>query len=89
MIGKQPLKARHSRPPHPEDYPCSIPKHIAFIMDGNRRWSFREQLSLLAGYRKGCDVLIEIIQEAIKWKIEALTFYAFSTENWQRSPWEI
>jgi undecaprenyl diphosphate synthase len=69
--------------------PSRIPKHIAIIPDGNRRWAKRNLLSIHKGHRQGSDILIHIVKAAIELGIEALTFYAFSTENWARPQLEI
>ena len=67
----------------------TVPSHVAFIMDGNRRWSHAKGLSLTEGYTQGADKLNEIVSIAIKEGINTLTFYAFSTENWHRSEYEV
>ena len=62
----------------------SVPKHIAIIMDGNRRWAANHNLPELEGHRQGLDTLVKISEEAKKMGIEYLTVYALSTENFQR-----
>jgi len=64
-------------------------KHLAIIMDGNKRWSQRENTSLEAAYREGSRRLEEIVQAVQKEKIPFLTLYAFSSENWARPQAEI
>lgn len=64
-------------------------QHIAFIMDGNRRWAKQRGLPVVQGHKKGADVLVEIAKAAEQIGIKYLTVYAFSTENWQRSPDEV
>ncbi len=64
-------------------------QHIAFIMDGNRRWAKKHGLPALAGHRKGAETLVEIAKAAKKIGIKYMTVYAFSAENWQRSPEEV
>ena len=64
-------------------------KHIAFIMDGNRRWAKQRGLPVSQGHKKGADVLIEIAKAAKKMGVKYMTVYAFSTENWQRSEVEV
>ena len=64
-------------------------EHIAIIMDGNGRWAQKRNLPRAAGHKKGAEVVKEIAQEANKRGIKFLTLYAFSTENWQRSPDEV
>lgn len=65
------------------------PKHVAIIMDGNRRWAREKNLPVEYGHIKGAERLREVIQAAIELKIETLTIYSFSTENWKRSKEEI
>ena len=65
------------------------PKHIAIIMDGNRRWAKSNNHSLLEAYEKGLETLNNTIQDCIKLKINYLTVFGFSTENWNRSKKEI
>jgi len=65
------------------------PKHIAIIMDGNRRWAKFNHHSLLEAYEKGLETLNNTIQDCIKLKINYLTVFGFSTENWNRSKKEI
>ena len=63
--------------------------HIAFIMDGNRRWAKKHGLPIVAGHRKGAETLVEIAKAAKNMGIKYMTVYAFSTENWQREPAEV
>jgi len=65
------------------------PKHIAFIMDGNGRWAKERGLSRTAGHRQGIQRVKEIIRAAADLGLEAVTFFAFSTENWNRPKKEI
>jgi undecaprenyl diphosphate synthase len=64
-------------------------QHVAFIMDGNRRWAREHHLPLLAGHTKGYQVMEPLISYAIKKNIAYLTFWAFSTENWNRDKREV
>ena len=67
-----------------------LPTHIAFIMDGNRRWAKRRGLNKMLGHKKGAEVLANIIKELGKInKIKYASFFAFSTENWNREQKEI
>jgi undecaprenyl diphosphate synthase len=59
-------------------------KHVAIIMDGNGRWGIKYKGSRNLGHRAGLDTIEEIIKETIKQKINHLTLYTFSTENWKR-----
>ena len=63
--------------------------HVAFIMDGNGRWAKKRLLPRTAGHKEGCKRIIEIIRSCLKFKIEASSLYAFSTENWNRPKDEI
>lgn len=65
------------------------PKHIAIIPDGNRRWAKKRLAEAISGHQEGADTLIEITKAAQELNIKALTFYCFSTENWNRSSLEI
>ena len=64
-------------------------KHVAIIMDGNGRWGLKYKNSRNAGHRAGLDTVEKIIKESLKSKIEFLTLYTFSTENWKRPKKEI
>ena len=67
----------------------NLPKHIAIIMDGNRRWAKAKGIETKLGHKAGADALERIAQYANKIGIEYLTVYAFSTENWKRTEEEI
>ena len=67
----------------------ATPKHIAIIMDGNRRWAAKHKLSTLEGHRRGAEVAGQIIEACGKNNIAYLTLYVFSTENFQRPPAEV
>lgn len=66
-----------------------IPKHIAFIMDGNGRWAKERGLNRTSGHREGIKRVKEIIRGAGQLGIETVTFFAFSTENWSRPKNEV
>ena len=63
--------------------------HLAIIMDGNRRWASAHGFELLKGHQQGADTLEAISRAAIDQKIEWLTVFAFSSENWQRPATEV
>jgi len=67
----------------------NIPQHLAFIMDGNRRWAKKRGLNILVGHQQGYKNFKKISEECYKMGIKILTFYAFSTENWKRSKIEV
>jgi undecaprenyl diphosphate synthase len=64
-------------------------KHVAIIMDGNGRWGIKNKGSRNSGHRAGLNTVESIIEESIKQKIDYLTLYTFSTENWKRPKKEI
>ena len=66
-----------------------LPKHLAVIMDGNGRWAQRRHLPRIAGHRKGTETARVTIETCSRLKLEALTLYAFSVENWRRPKAEI
>ena len=66
-----------------------LPRHIAIIMDGNGRWAQRRNHGRAFGHTKGVQRTREITKECAKIGIEAITLYAFSTENWQRPAVEV
>ena len=66
-----------------------MPKHIAIIMDGNRRWAKQRNLPVKLGHKEGAKTLEKIVRYANKIGIEYITVYAFSTENWKRSEEEV
>lgn len=65
------------------------PRHIAIIMDGNGRWAERQNLPRLAGHQRGVDSVRRTTEEAARLKIEQLTLYCLSSENWKRPQTEI
>ena len=67
----------------------NFPKHIAIIMDGNRRWAKKKMLPIKMGHREGAKTLEKIVRYANKIGIKYFTVYAFSTENWKRSDEEV
>lgn len=66
-----------------------IPKHIAFIMDGNGRWAQERGLPRIAGHRAGANRVKEIVKTAGELGVEVVTFFTFSSENWNRPQKEI
>lgn len=66
-----------------------IPKHIAFICDGNRRWAEEHKLPALMGHRAGISNFENLVDWYIERGVSTVTFYIFSTENWTRSKEEI
>lgn len=66
-----------------------MPRHVAIIMDGNGRWANLRGLMRSAGHTAGVKTLKQILKTAVNLKLEALTVYAFSTENWKRPHAEV
>ncbi len=66
-----------------------LPKHVAVICDGNRRWAERQGIPRFVGHQRGVDALKDLIRCCDDWGISALTAYAFSTENWGRAQDEV
>lgn len=66
-----------------------LPKHIAIIMDGNRRWAKEHHLDPKQGHIEGAKTLEQIVRDAQKMGIKHITVYAFSTENWKRTEEEV
>jgi trans,polycis-polyprenyl diphosphate synthase len=81
--------------PHPEgarppDIPPElVPRHVALVMDGNGRWAKKRGLPRTEGHKRGEAALFDVIMGAIELGIPYLSAYAFSTENWRRSPDEV
>jgi len=74
----------------PEDStPSDVPRHVAIIMDGNRRWARERGLAELEGHAAGVEAIREVLRHAVRREIRALTLYAFSRENWARSDDEV
>ncbi len=66
-----------------------IPRHVAVIMDGNGRWAKQRGLPRTAGHERGEQSLVEVVKGAIEIGVQAVSAYAFSTENWSRSADEV
>ena len=67
----------------------NLPKHIAIIMDGNRRWAKSKNIPVSFGHKEGAKTLEKIVRYANKIGIKYITVYAFSTENWKRTTEEV
>lgn len=74
---------------HPPVFSAPVPKHVAIVMDGNGRWANRRGLPRVEGHRMGEQALLDVVAGAIQAGISHLSVYAFSTENWRRSPDEV
>ncbi|WP_430868901.1 isoprenyl transferase [Demequina aurantiaca] len=82
-------------PPHPSgatppDLPRSaIPRHIAVVMDGNGRWAKERGLPRTEGHKRGEASLLDVVAGGVEAGVSHISAYAFSTENWKRSPEEV
>ncbi len=79
---KAELLKRYRLKPH-------LPRHVAIIMDGNGRWAKKRHLPRIAGHRAGAHSIRELVRLSGELGLEALTLYAFSTENWKRPRQEV
>ncbi|MGE0211833.1 MAG: isoprenyl transferase [Parvibaculaceae bacterium] len=87
-------KKEEALQPEPSDedepsVPARWPRHIAIIMDGNGRWAHARSLPRSAGHRKGVEAVRRTIHAALELKIECLTIFSFSSENWSRPASEV
>ncbi len=90
-------RGREVRPPsaHPEGLvppeipPELVPRHVAIVMDGNGRWAKERGLPRTAGHEQGESSLFDVVEGAIELGVGWVSAYAFSTENWKRSPDEV
>lgn len=72
-----------------DSQPSQIPRHLGFILDGNRRWAVAQGLPTLEGHRKGYENLQDIAQLCFDRGIQYVSAFVFSTENWNRSKEEV
>ena len=75
--------------PFPATDRALLPRHVAIIMDGNGRWAKKRHLPRIAGHRQGVEAVRRVTRAARAMGIEALTLYAFSSENWRRPQDEV
>ena len=73
----------------PEIEKSQVPKHVAVVMDGNGRWARNKGLARTEGHKAGEAPLFDMVEGAIEVGVKELSAYAFSTENWKRSPEEV
>ncbi|MQS07184.1 isoprenyl transferase [Streptomyces alkaliphilus] len=66
-----------------------IPRHVAIVMDGNGRWAKERGLARTEGHRRGEAVVLDVVKGCLELGVRNLSLYAFSTENWKRSPDEV
>lgn len=97
-LGQKPLTHKDAVPFKPLDwtglYPPELPKkavpeHVAVVMDGNGRWANARGLPRVEGHKAGEAALLDVVAGAIQIGVKHLSVYAFSTENWKRSPDEV
>lgn len=69
--------------------PENMPRHLAVIMDGNRRWARERRLPAVEGHRRGVTALRELVRACSELGLPTVTVYAFSTDNWKRDAFEI
>ena len=69
--------------------PQVVPRHLAIVMDGNRRWARKRHLPAIAGHRAGVETIRRTLRAARERGVEYLTLYSFSTENWSRDEEEV
>jgi undecaprenyl diphosphate synthase len=91
---------RHrNRPQPPDPHPSGVrppaipsqfvPQHVAIVMDGNGRWANQRGLTRIEGHKRGEAQVVEVAKGCIEMGVKWLSLYAFSTENWRRSPEEV
>jgi undecaprenyl diphosphate synthase len=93
----EPLRSGPVRPPQPHPsgarppaIPAEfVPKHVAIVMDGNGRWANQRGLTRIEGHKRGEAVVVDVAAGCIELGVRWLSLYAFSTENWRRSPEEV
>ncbi len=74
---------------HLETPPEKRPRHVAIIMDGNGRWAQRQKLPRIEGHRRGVASVRRVVEEASRLKMEQVTLYCLSSENWKRPEHEL
>lgn len=84
-----PPKPHRSGVKPPKMDPKQIPQHVAVVMDGNGRWAKQRGLARTAGHEAGEAALLDMVHGAIEIGVKELSAFAFSTENWRRSPEEV
>jgi undecaprenyl diphosphate synthase len=85
-----PIAATGTMPPEPEFLPAEdLPRHVAIIMDGNRRWARQHHKAEIEGHAAGVEAIRGLLKHAVRRAVPVLTLYAFSRENWARSDDEV
>jgi undecaprenyl diphosphate synthase len=97
-VARAPLARPTDAPPiaheHVEDAPAflpaeDLPRHVAIIMDGNRRWARQHKKPEIEGHAAGVEAIRELLKHAVRRGVPVMTLYAFSRENWARSDDEV
>ncbi|UYM05727.1 isoprenyl transferase [Solicola gregarius] len=93
------MSSSAARPRRPSPHPSGarppaipqtlVPRHVAIVMDGNGRWAKKQGLPRTAGHERGEAALFDVVEGAIEVGVTHVSAYAFSTENWKRSPDEV
>jgi len=86
VVRPYPHRSGAVAPAIPEEF---VPRHVAIVMDGNGRWANQRGLPRIEGHKAGEPALLDVVAGAIELGIKYVTVYAFSTENWRRSPEEV
>lgn len=87
LVEMQPLDYTGLYPPKLRQ--AAVPAHVAIVMDGNGRWANGKGLTRVEGHRAGEAALLDVVAGAVQVGVQHLSVYAFSTENWKRSPDEV
>ncbi len=88
--GPTAVPSPHPSGARPPDIPADrLPQHVAVVMDGNGRWAHARGLPRTAGHEAGEAALFDVVEGAIELGVRHVSAYAFSTENWKRSPEEV
>ncbi|MEO5340084.1 MAG: polyprenyl diphosphate synthase [Magnetococcus sp. MYC-9] len=69
--------------------PRRLPRHVAIVMDGNRRWARAQFLPRVEGHRQGVKAVRRTVEACLQFRIPILTLFTFSSENWKRPPEEV
>jgi len=90
MPANWPAPPAHPSGARPPSIPAAlVPRHVAIVMDGNGRWANQRGLPRTEGHRAGEAALMDVLFGAMELGVEVISAYAFSTENWRRSPEEV
>ena len=86
LVAPFPHPSGETAPRIPKEF---VPRHVAVVMDGNGRWANARGLPRVEGHRAGEQSLLDLVAGAVEVGVEYVSAYAFSTENWKRSPEEV